>query len=106
MGDIFQSSNIHNMMRSSLALLMASVALSSGCGDKAAVMQQCLANTPEFAARLGSALQTCGQVSGGESRIRMMASKWPSSMSLMMKFGMRYRDEVCVFQTIGWMDDD
>ena len=32
-------------------------------GDKAAVMQQCLANTPEFAARLGSALQACGQVS-------------------------------------------
>ena len=27
------------MMRSSLALLLASVALSSGCGDKAAVMQ-------------------------------------------------------------------
>ena len=26
-------------------------------GDKAAVMQQCLADTPEFAARLGSALQ-------------------------------------------------
>jgi len=84
---------------------MASVALSSGCGDKAAVMQQCLADTPEFAARLGSALQACGQVSGGESRIGMMASKCPSSMSLMMKFGMRYRDEVCVFQTIGWMDD-
>merc|ERR1711911_493166 len=105
MGDIFQSSNIHNMMRSSLALVMASVALSSGCGDKAAVMQRCLANTPEFAARLGSALQACGQVSGGESRIGMMASKCLSSMSLMMKFGMRYRDEVCVFQTIGWMDD-
>ena len=34
-----------------------------------------------------------------------MASKCPSSMSLMMKFGMRYRDEVCVFQTIGWIDD-
>ena len=32
-------------------------------GDKAAVMQQCLADTPEFAARLGSALQACGQVS-------------------------------------------
>ena len=45
------------------------------------------------------------KVSGGESRIGMMASKCPSSMSLMMKFGMRYRDEVCVFQTIGWMDD-
>ena len=50
------------MMRSSLALLLASVALSSGCGDKAAVMQQCLAGTPEFASRLGSALQACGQV--------------------------------------------
>lgn len=50
------------MMRSSLALILASVALSSGCGDQAAVMQQCLAGTPEFAARLGSALQACGQV--------------------------------------------
>merc|ERR1739842_224252 len=79
--------------------------LSSGCGDQAAVMQQCLAGTPEFAARLGSALQACGQVSGGVDRIGLMASKCPSSMSLMMKFGMRYRDEVCVFQTIGWMDD-
>merc|ERR1719444_481941 len=59
------------MMRSSLACLLACVALSSGCGDQAAVMQQCLAST----------------------------------MSLMMKFGMRYRDEVCVFQTIGWMDE-
>ena len=34
-----------------------------------------------------------------------MASKCPSSMSPMMKFGMRYRDEVWVFQTIGWMED-
>ena len=93
------------MMRSSLALLLACVALSSGCGDQAAVMQQCLASTPEFAARLGSALQACGQVSGGQDRIGLMASKCPSSMSLMMKFGMRYRDEVCVFQTIGWMDE-
>ena len=53
------------MMRSSLALLLACVALTSGCGDQAAVMQQCLASTPEFAARLGSALQACGQVSHG-----------------------------------------
>ena len=44
-------------------------------------------------------------MSGGENRIGLMASKCPSSMSLMMKFGMRYRDEVCVFQTIGWMDE-
>ena len=51
------------MMRSILALVLACVALSSGCGDQAAVMQRCLANTPEFAARLGSALQACGQVS-------------------------------------------
>ncbi len=81
-------------MRSSLCLLLACVALSSGCGDQAAVMQQCLAATPEFAARLGSALQACGQVSGGQDRIGLMASRCPSSMSLMMKFGMRYRDEV------------
>ena len=44
-------------------------------------------------------------MSGGQDRIGLMASKCPSSMSLMMKFGMRYRDEVCVFQTIGWMDE-
>ena len=49
------------MMRSSLALL-ACVALTSGCGDQAEVMESCLAATPEFAARLGSALQDCGQV--------------------------------------------
>ena len=51
------------MMITILTLLLACVALSSGCGDQAAVMQRCLANTPEFAARLGSALQACGQVS-------------------------------------------
>ena len=45
------------MMITILTLLLACVALSSGCGDQAAVMQRCLANTPEFAARLGSALQ-------------------------------------------------
>ena len=50
-------------------------------------------------------MNMCLQVSGGKSRIGMMATKCPSSMSLMMKFGVRYRDEVCVFQTIGWMDD-
>merc|ERR1740128_1524733 len=74
------------MMRSSLCLLLACVVLSSGCGDQAAVMQQCLAATPEFATRLGSALQACGQVSGVGNRIGPMASKCPSSLSLMMTF--------------------
>ena len=40
-----------------------------------------------------------------KNRIGLLSDKCPSSMSIMMKFGMRYRDEVCVFQAIGWMDD-
>ena len=95
---------IQDKMRTFLALL-STLALASACGEKAAVMQQCLAGTPEFAGRLGAALQACGAVQGADSRIGLMASKCPSSMQIMMKFGMRYRDEICVFQSIGWMDD-
>ena len=91
-------------MRIVLAL-SSLLALTSACGDKALVMQQCLADSPDFAARLGSALQACGVVSGAADRLAKMVNKCPSSMEIMMKFGMRYRDEICVFQALGWMDD-
>jgi len=88
-----------------ILVFLSSATLALACDDKASIMQTCLADTPEFASRLGSALEACGVVTGAQDRIELLSEKCPSSMSIMMKFGMRYRDEVCVFQAIGWMDD-
>merc|ERR1711872_462336 len=91
------------MMRSIL-LLLATAALSFACDDKASIMQTCLADTPEFATRLASAFEACGVVTGAQDRIGLLSDKCPSSMSIMMKFGMRYRDEVCFSKLLdGWM---
>ena len=90
-----------------LTLIISSVlagAMVSGCGDKKAVMGTCLAES-SFGPKLAAAFQECGITGDASSRLGKLVNKCPSTMEIMMKFGMRYKDEVCVFQAIGWMDD-
>jgi len=55
------------MMKFILVFLVTAT-LALACDDKASIMQTCLADTPEFASRLGSALEACGVVTGAQDR--------------------------------------
>ena len=90
-----------------LTLIISSVlagAFVSGCGDTKDVMSQCLSES-SFGPKLAAAFEECGIAGEASSRFGKLVNKCPSTMEIMMKFGMRYKDEVCVFQAVGWMDD-
>ena len=79
------------------------IAASLACDD-ASNMQTCLAES-SLGPKLAAAFQSCGLV---ESRglAGAVMNKCPSAMELTLKFGMRYKTEFCVFQEIGWLDDE
>ena len=69
-------------------------------------MRSCLADST-VGPKLATAFQSCGIPQSRflvGSLIGAIQNRCPSTMELTLKFGIKYRTQFCVFQSIGWLD--